>query len=66
MKIFVVFVFLIAANAFRLEPATTLKATTVSGLQGFPHEVGESFGEDKANTLLNLLNTAATLYRDNM
>lgn len=59
---------ILCTNAFQIESVTPERyhPTSFASLQGFPHYVGDSFGEDKAATFLNLINTAATLYRDDM
>lgn len=67
-KLALVLLALIAGvSAFMMDtvsaPSVTLKLMT---LEGFPYEVTPSFGEDKARALLNLINTAASLYRDDL
>jgi hypothetical protein len=47
-------------------PHPSLILAHSSSLQGFPNHIGETFGEDKANTFLNLINAAASFYRDDM
>jgi hypothetical protein len=62
-----------SASAYLLEETSKssphsplILAAQSSGLQGFPNYIGETFGEDKANTFLNLINAAASFYRDDM
>jgi hypothetical protein len=59
---------ILCTKAFQIKPASpeSFGPTSFLSLQGFPNNVGNSFGEDKAATFLNLINTASTLYRDDM
>lgn len=43
-----------------------MRPALASGVKGFPRYVGDSFGADQAAAFLNFINTAATLYRDDL
>jgi hypothetical protein len=47
-------------------PHPPLSLAQSSSLQGFPNSIGDTFGKEMANTFLNMINTAASYYRDNM
>jgi hypothetical protein len=66
MQITLLLIVLISsALAFTLDPGSfATESVSTSSVSGFPYKIGARFGSDRANTLINFINSASTLYRD--
>lgn len=54
---------LVSSLSFAIEPTSlALKKTSTPSVGGFPNKI--RFGSEKANALINFINSASAIYRD--
>jgi hypothetical protein len=68
MKIIaLVFVFLSLASSLVIGEGSAQQHDNIAAnLKGFPQVIGGSFGDEKVGSLLNFINAASTIYRDDL